>query len=64
MINQQLHCVLVEVHDGVNCAPFSALPFYKDYQQTIFGSLEDLSEHLEHGPKIHRLLQNFAQCGK
>ena len=62
MINQQLHCALVEVRDGVNCAPFSALPFYKGYQQTVFGSLEDLSEHLEHGPKIRRLLRKFAQA--
>ena len=64
MINQQLHCALVEVHDGVNCAPFSALPFYKGYQQTVFGSLEDLSEHLEHRLKIHCFLQKFAQHRK
>ena len=64
MINQQHYCALVKVCDGVNCAPFSALPFYKGYQQTIFGSLEDLSEHLEHGPKIHCLLQKFPQHRK
>ena len=44
--------MLVKVCDGVNCVPFSALLFYKGYQQTVFGSLEDLSEHLEHEPKI------------
>ena len=59
MINQQLHCALVEVRDGVNCAPFSALPFYKGYQQTVFGSLEDLSEHLEHGPKYAVFSENL-----
>ena len=60
----QLHCVLVEVRDGGECVPFSALPFYKGFQQTVFGLLEDLSGLPNHGPKIHQLVRKFACHGK
>ena len=63
-MNWQLHCALMEVWDHIDCVQFSARPTYKGIQQTIFGLLEELDTHPDHGPKICKLVQKFALCGK
>lgn len=55
----QLHCVLVEVQGGGKCVPFSALPFYKGFQQTAFGLLKDLSASLITDQRYVSLFRNL-----
>ena len=60
----QLHCVLVEVRDCVECVPFSAQPFYKGYQQAAVWLLEDLDADSTQGPKLCKVLQKYALYSK